>query len=171
MSVPPPLIQKPETTVRRLTGRHVLIGLLLFFGFVTVVNIVMITAAISTFGGLKTRSSYQAGIEFSAQTRRAQEQDALGWRVDVEVGGDADARVFTVEVMDSSGSPMVDLNATMTLEHPADQRRDRLVDLSETADGIYSGEVAVPRGVWALQLNLYQGETLTFRSQNRVTLK
>jgi nitrogen fixation protein FixH len=161
----------PRTAARILTGRHVLIGLLLFFGFVTVVNIVMITAAISTFGGLKTRSSYQAGIEFSAQVQRAQDQEALGWTVDVEIDGDADIRVFTVQVRDSSDSPMANLNATMTLEHPADERRDHLVALSESAAGIYTGEVSIPAGAWSLQLNLYRGETLTFRSENRVYMK
>ena len=42
---------------RRFTGRMALVLLIGFFGFVTVVNIVMIGAAISTFGGVDTPSS------------------------------------------------------------------------------------------------------------------
>jgi nitrogen fixation protein FixH len=42
---------------RKLTGRHVLLGLVAFFGVVFAVNAVLVRAAISTFGGVETVSS------------------------------------------------------------------------------------------------------------------
>ena len=66
---------------RELTGRHVLLWLVGFFGFIFVVNGVMIHAATSTFGGLETQSSYKAGLRFKSEVARAARQQALGWQV------------------------------------------------------------------------------------------
>jgi nitrogen fixation protein FixH len=42
----------------------VLAMLIGFFGLVIAVNLVMVRAALSTFGGVDTPSSYQAGLHF-----------------------------------------------------------------------------------------------------------
>ena len=47
-----------------LTGKHVLLCLLGFFGVVFAVNAVLVKAATSTFGGVETSSSYKAGLMF-----------------------------------------------------------------------------------------------------------
>ncbi len=65
---------------RELTGRHVLMWLVAFFGFIFVVNAVMIRAATSTFGGVETRSSYKAGLMFKSELERAERQHDLHWR-------------------------------------------------------------------------------------------
>ena len=56
-----------RTPSRQLTGRTVLVWLVAFFGVVFAVNAVMIHAAISTFGGVETASSYKAGLAFEQE--------------------------------------------------------------------------------------------------------
>ena len=56
--------------------------LVAFFGLVMVVNVVMVKAAISTFGGVDTQSSYQAGLAFKAEEAAAAAQNARDWPVD-----------------------------------------------------------------------------------------
>ena len=57
---------------RPLTGRTVLFCLIGFFSVVAGVNAVMIRAAVSTFGGVETSSSYQAGLAFAREAAAAQ---------------------------------------------------------------------------------------------------
>ena len=45
----------------------------------------MIRAAISTFGGVETGSSYQAGLAFEREIAAARAQDALHWQVKANV--------------------------------------------------------------------------------------
>ena len=66
---------------REVTGRMVLVGLVAFFAAVAGVNAVMIWAAVSTFGGVETESSYQAGLAFARETAAVAAQDALHWQV------------------------------------------------------------------------------------------
>ena len=62
---------------RELTGKHVLICFVGFFEIVFAVNAVMVKAAMSTFGGVQTTSSYKAGLMFGQDVARAEQQDAL----------------------------------------------------------------------------------------------
>ena len=71
---------------RPITGRMVLAALVAFFGFVMLVNIVMVRAAITTFGGVDTPSSYQAGLAFKAEEAEAAAQAARNWTVEAETG-------------------------------------------------------------------------------------
>src|SRR5262249_23714165 len=59
---------------RELTGRAVLVCLVTFFAVVAGVNAVMIGGAVSTFGGLETESSYQAGLVFAREEAQARSQ-------------------------------------------------------------------------------------------------
>ena len=59
-----------------------------FFGIVFAVNAVMVKAAMSTFGGVQTTSSYKAGLMFEQDVARAEQQDALHWQVDGKLSRD-----------------------------------------------------------------------------------
>ena len=66
-----------------------LVGLVAFFAAVAGVNAIMIWAAVSTFGGVETESSYQAGLAFAQETAAVAAQDALHWQVKAKVSGAA----------------------------------------------------------------------------------
>ncbi len=160
----------------RITGWHVLIALLAFFGAVTAVNIVMIRYAVSTFGGVETPSSYRAGLDFTAEQERSARQDALGWTVDATLGDPVAVsaeRSLTIEVRDQTAEPISGLAAVAVFAHPVDARRDMTVELDETDIGDYAGRVALSPGVWSLRLELSRsGEPEpVFRSRNRVTVR
>lgn len=87
---------QPRTEGFRITGWHVFGALVAFFGAVMVVNVAMVWAALSTFGGVETPSSYRAGLEFSREMDRAAAQKALGWAVTADLTGDAEGRRLLV---------------------------------------------------------------------------
>jgi nitrogen fixation protein FixH len=156
---------------REVTGRTVLVWLVAFFGLIAVVNVVMIRAAVSTYGGLETESSYQAGLAFARETADARAQDALGWRVDAHLTPTRDGTSLVIDARDADGRPLRGLAATARLVHPADQRDDHAVVLRETRPGEFSGAATAAAGQWDLVLELARDGTRVFRSKNRVMLR
>jgi nitrogen fixation protein FixH len=157
---------------RELTGRHVLFWLIGFFGLVFLVNAVMVRAAISTFGGVETTSSYKAGLQFEYEVARARRQQDLHWRVDGELKRDPKGKaVLDIRVRDADGKPISGLTADATLAHPADARLDHAVHLSRVGAGAFHGEAQGQSGQWELIIDFYRDNERVFRSRSRVTVK
>jgi nitrogen fixation protein FixH len=156
---------------RELTGRMVLVCLVAFFGVIGAVNAVMVRAAVSTFGGVETESSYQAGFRFTREIADARSQDALGWRVDAKLSPLADGtRRLQVDARDAAGLPLRGLVATARLVHPADERADHVVALQEARPGEFGGTADAAAGQWDLLLELARDGKQVFRSKNRVVI-
>jgi nitrogen fixation protein FixH len=147
---------------RELTGKHVLLCLLGFFGVVFAVNAVMVKAATSTFGGVETSSSYKAGLMFEREVARAEQQDELHWQVGGKIARNKAG---------AQGGPLAGITAQARLAHPADERLDHVIVLDRTNAGLFHGEALAQAGQWELIVDLYRGETRIFRSRSRVTLR
>ena len=158
--------------LRELTGRHVLLGLIAFFGVVFAVNGVLVRAAISTFGGVETASSYKAGLQFEHEVAVAERQDALHWQVSGTLRrAGAGQAVLDLTARDARGAPLAGLSADARLAHPADERLDRVIEVRSVAAGVFHGQAAAQPGQWDLIVDLYRGDKRLFRSQSRVTLR
>ena len=160
---------------RRLTGRVVLACLVGFFLVVAGANAVMITVALTTFGGARTDSSYRAGQRYAAERAAVAAQDALGWTVDTSLlttaasaAAAAPERIFTVTATDGGGVPVPGLSARVRLEHPADTRRDLVVELAPSGTGRFEGAANVVHGQWDLVVELLRDGEPVFRSTRRV---
>ena len=157
---------------RELTGRAVLFWLIGFFGVVFAVNGVLVQAATSTFRGLETGSSYQAGLMFKQEVDSAERQDALHWHVDGKLLRDrAGQAVLDIGARDAQGLALAGLTAVAHLAHPADARLDRTIALKSTGAGAFRGEAQAPPGQWELIVDLSRGGDRLFRSRSRVTLR
>jgi len=158
--------------LRELTGRKVLLWLVGFFVLVFAVNGVMVHAAISTFGGVDTPSSYKAGQMFEGEVANAERQDALRWRVDGKLKRDgAGEAVLDIGVRDAQGKPVTGLSADARLAHPADERLDHVIPVARIGAGTFHGESRAKPGQWELIVDLYRGADRVFRSKSRVTLR
>lgn len=161
-------IRKP----RELTGRAVLFWLIGFFGVVFAVNGVLVQAATSTFRGLETGSSYQAGLIFKQEVFSAERQDALHWRVDGKILRDrSGSAALDISARDAQGIPLTGLTVNARLTHPADTRLDQAILMDPTGAGTFHGEALARPGQWELILDLYRDDERLFRSRSRVTLR
>jgi len=156
---------------RPLTGRTVFLCLLGFFGVVTLANAIMIRAAVSTFGGVETSSSYQAGLVFARNAAAARAQDELRWQVKANVRPRGDAIAVEIDVRDAAGRPLTGLDASVALHHPTDRRADQTVSLSAGGAGYFHGTTARFSGQRDLMIELSRSGERLFRSQNRVVLQ
>jgi nitrogen fixation protein FixH len=156
---------------KEITGRMVLICLVSFFAVVAGVNFVLVKAAISTFGGLETESSYRAGLAFGGEIAAAQAQEARHWRVEAKVLPAKDGTTAVdMSVKDAAGQPLAGLDTVVRLAHPTDRRLDHSLAMREDAPGRFHGNTAQAAGEWDLVIELSRGEERLFRSRNRVTL-
>jgi nitrogen fixation protein FixH len=161
-----------QKQVRILTGRHVLLWLVAFFGIVFVVNGVLVQAAISTFGGVETLSSYKAGLQFEQEAGLVQRQDALHWQVSGTLTRDrAGVAVLDLIAGDAQGRPLGGLTADARLAHPADDRLDHVIAVRPLAAGVFRGTAEAQPGQWELIVDLYRGDQRVFRSRSRVSLR
>jgi nitrogen fixation protein FixH len=149
----------------------VLAGFVAFFAVVFGVNGIMTYAAISTFGGLETESSYRAGLAFGREIATAHAQDARHWNVSAQATRNGDAIVLELSARDAAGLPVPNLDATATLEHPTDRRADHAVPLAGTGAGRFQGTTTAAAGQWDLVIELSRGGERLFRSKNRVMLR
>ena len=156
---------------RQVTGKHVLLCLVGFFVAVFAVNAVMVKAAMSTFGGVQTVSSYRAGLMFGEDVARAGRQDALHWQVSGKLSRDGvGSVVLDISVRDARDLPVGGLSAQARLAHPADERRDHVIVLDDASGGRFRGVTQAEPGQWELIVDLYRDDARVFRSRSRVML-
>jgi len=161
---------KDNCSVRPLTGRIVLMCLIAFFAIISLVNGIMIRFAVTTFGGVETSSSYQAGLAYTRESNAAHTQDALGWQVKASVRPSTGMTRIDIDARDAAGVALAGLQAVASFERPTDRRADQTVALHEDGSGHFRGSVAPITGQWDLIIELSRDGERLFRSRNRVVL-
>ena len=161
-----------ERRPRELTGRTVLLYLVAFFAVVAAVNAVMMTAAVTTFSGVETANSYQAGVSFAREEAAAEAQESRHWRVNSSLRPQTNGLTqVELSAQDRAGQPLAGLEAAVSLIHPNDRRRDRPVSMQANAPGHFSGVVAPSPGQWDLVIELARDSERLFRSKERIILR
>ncbi len=159
-------------TVRPLTGRTVLLCLLAFFALVAGANAIMIYAAVTTFGGVETESSYKAGLAFAREIAASQAQQGRGWNVQATIVPDGrDSRRVEVVARDAADRPLARLEAVVWLAHPTNRRADQSIAMTEGWTGRFSGTAPALAGQWDLVIDLVRDGERMFRSKTRIILR
>lgn len=164
---------RDDTPGFRITGRKVFLGLVAFFGIITVANIVLIWLAVGSFPGVVTQSAYQAGREYPSLLEAAEAQRALGWQMEETVfAADPSGPVaIRIDANDRAGAPLSGLSIVATLASPTHDELDRRVTLTEGEVGLYRGVAdPLPAGQYDLTLEASSGKGEAFRSVNRIVL-
>lgn len=142
---------KPSTT-RRITGRHVLVALLLFFAVVVAVNGTFIYVSFATWTGVDAESAYVRGLHYNRVLEVAAAQRSLGWRTTVDIVGDADRNpILVLRFEDAAGRTLDDLGVEAVLRRPTHEGDDRSVVLAAQGDGRYRASLDRSfKGFWNL---------------------
>lgn len=159
-----------ETTGKPITGWHVLIGLIVFFGVVFTANGVLTWYALESWSGLEVENSYDAGKLYPDEIAAAKTQDAKKWKVAVETRRDgAGTTLIRVAAHDAGDSPLNGLNFSGKLTRPIDSKYDHSFAFETTGRGLYEATVSgVEPGQWDLIVEAKDGAARVFRSRNRV---
>ncbi|NQW12422.1 MAG: FixH family protein [Alphaproteobacteria bacterium] len=153
----------------RLTGRHVLIAILGFFGIVIAVNLAFVFLALDSWTGLTDHDSYRTGVSWNQTLERDDAQKALGWTTDIETqvktGVAGDRRFFlTLTVTDKAGMPVNGLAIDGMARHPVAEAKDRPIAVEARGDGVYLGRAELPSaGDWGIRLIATRPDGSTYR--------
>lgn len=129
---------------RKLTGLHVLLMFLGFFGLIFAVNFTMAYNAIATFPGLEVKNGYVASQNFD---RELAAQLALGWDVSARLDGDE----LRISIRDKAGQP-VRVKDIGGIFGRATETRDDQNPKFEFDGQDYVARVRVARGNWNMRL-------------------
>ena len=154
-----------------ITGRRVLVWLLLFFGTIVAVNGAFVYFALDTWPGLSTRRAYEEGLAYNKTLDAARAQHALGWKsvIDVE-GAESGGRALTVRMTDRGGAPVVGLAMTLELRRPVREDQDRMLVLVESGEGVYRAAVEMPPGRWQAAVKAVDPGGRTYRMTHDLTV-
>ncbi len=147
----------------RLTGRHVLIMVCLFFGVMIFANVIFIRAAVRTFPGVSEEKSYIQGLHYNEALAKRAEQSLLGWTAEiVQMERNADTGNIAVRLTKDEAA-LSGLSVTGVLKRPATDDADQPLLFIAQVDGVYKAEVsAFEPGIWDLVLRVegMAGESL-----------
>lgn len=148
----------------RIRGWHVLAAMIAFFGVITAVNAVFITAAMRTYPGEVSITPYEDGLAYNRKLAQQTAQAELGWRA----AAAAAAGRVEVQVIDREGHAVTGLNATAILKRPATEAGAQTLPLQEREPGLYAAEVDAP-GVWDLSFKAIAQGGQSFEAERRLT--
>ncbi len=131
----------------RITGWHVLIGVVLFFGIVIGVDTIFMVQAYRTFSGEVASNPYEAGLAFNRTLAQRQREAALGWSASVAT---PDGKSVVVKVADREGKPLDGLSLTGVLERPATETGRQTLNFRSLGEGRYAASARLD-GAWDLR--------------------
>lgn len=140
-------IAKVPSEKGRITGWHVLIGVVLFFATVIAVDIVFMVQAYRTFSGEVASNPYEAGLAFNRTLAQRQKEAALGWTASVETPA---GKTVVVTVVDRANKPMDGLSLTGVLERPATEAGRQTLNFRSLGGGRYEAAAQLD-GAWDLR--------------------
>ncbi len=160
-------------TMKEITGRHVLFGLLGFFGVMLIANGIFIYFALSTFEGVDNPNAYRQGLQYNQRIEAERRQAALGWTHAVSL---KTADRLELSIQGPDGKPVTGLVVNGMIRRPVAADAVQQLAFEETGLGLYAARMAtLPPGNWIVSLKAVrsrpQGEEMVYRIKERLWLK
>ncbi|MFA7633117.1 MAG: FixH family protein [Thiohalomonadaceae bacterium] len=163
-----------QSNKRALRNPWVL-GTLALIATVLIVNITMITLAITTNPGLVSKDYYERGrYNERHYIQRASERKSLGWSAKLELPEDIQrgaAQTYRVAIVDNVGEPLRGAEVILNAFRPADVKADFKLPLEEIGAGIYQTNVEFQlKGLWDLLIDIKRDEK-SFELAHRISVQ
>ena len=153
----------------KLTGWHVLLIMLGFFGVMFAVNGVFLYHAITSFPGEDVKKSYLQGLDYNHTLEAKAAQDQLGWSAAAGmVGSD-----LVFDLTDADGNPLIGYQVTTELRRAASTAHDQIVEMQPLQSGSYAVNLSdLPAGRWDVQFQVIDpaGDDIVFRADKRIVI-
>lgn len=153
-----------------ITGRHVLMGFIAFFGIIFAVNGYFLYSALSTYTGIVAKEPYRKGLAYNERIAADERQAQLGWREDLVVERSGLVRLSLTR---AQGEPVRDIILAGSIGRPSTNREDRPLAFVAKA-GTYVADVgSLAEGSWVVDLvvRTSPSEEPVYRARRRIWLK
>jgi len=154
-----------------VTGRFVLVSLILFFLVVASVNAYMMTMAIRTFPGADVKNGYETSQNYNKEIAAARQQSERGWVSEAVALRMNDQMRLTIALKDAQKAAVTGLQMESWLRHPSDKKQDVQLQLNEVAPGVYEAlKGGIHAGAWNLELIGTRNGAREYLSRSRITV-
>ena len=157
--------QSPATSGFRITGWHVLIGMVLFFAVIIAVNVLFMTMAFRSFSGEVASNPYEAGLAYNKTLAEERAQAALGWTTSLQQPSE---RTVEVTILDRDGHAVSGLTGQVQFERPATRSGSHSMAVKGDTGGVYRATVPDPSGAWDVRFTLSAPDGTPFKVEQRL---
>ncbi|WP_430417376.1 FixH family protein [Parasphingorhabdus sp.] len=148
---------------KKITGFHVTLMFVAFFGVIMAVNFLMAGLALGSFSGTVVDNSYVASQKYNEWLEEGRKQAAYGWTVS-EPSRSADR--LQISVLGSEDAPLSNARINALAEHPVGRTEGVNLTFEETAPGQYRSNEQLPAGRWKLKISIVKDQrTFDLRSE------
>ncbi len=131
---------------KRLTGRHIVLMLIAFFGIMIIANTAFVIVAVKSFPGESQKKSYLQGLNYNETLTARAKQKSLGWRAEITR---IEATHLEVKLHDKNDAPVNGLTITGQLRRPSHDGSDQTLAFKEINPGVYATPTsALGVGTW-----------------------
>lgn len=124
-------------------------------GVVVAVNAVMVTYALTSYSGLAVEKPYERGVHYNDVLAAQRGQDALGWRVSVNV----EPGQLVLRLQDRDGQPLDRTGINARLERPVGKDKPLPLEFTAAGNGRFVAPLSTPYpGQWDVKAALRHGD-------------
>ncbi len=159
--------------IKELTGTHVLIIIIAFFGTIFTMNGFLVYFASSSWTGLEVKDPYGKGLKYNTKLAAVQNQNLRGWSMSLDQENLASGEiVLMAKPKDNKGQGLSQLDIMVEFRRPTHEGLDRSFALLETEPGSYQGQITnMPLGKWYLLVTAKQDKEVMYKSKNVLILE
>ncbi len=140
-----------QKTKKKITGFHVTLMFMAFFGVIMAVNFLMASLALGSFSGTVVDNSYVASQKYNEWLEESRQEAAHGWIVGEPKRTDDKLQL---SVLDAEGAALSDPKISAIAYHPVGQTEAINLTFTENAGGLYQSNEALPAGRWKLKISI-----------------
>lgn len=140
---------KTFSMAKPITGRHMLIVFVVFFGVVFAVNMFMATVAVRSWTGMVVENSYVASQHFNSDVADLKKSAELGisHRLHIERGR------LLLSLEGADGKPLEADDVQIQFERPFGATSEQNLVATRIAPGQYEATASLSAGIWNGQLS------------------
>lgn len=148
-----------QTHTRPITGWHIAMMFLCFFGVVFAVNIAMTVMAYRSWTGLVVENSYVASQHFNVDVAALKKSESLGISHQLHY---IDGRLL-LELVGADGKTMDADKVQISIGRPVDDGEDQKLIAVHSANGQFEATAKLGDGVWTGELSALVGGVQLWR--------
>jgi nitrogen fixation protein FixH len=143
-----------------------------FFGFIAIVNAIMVYLAVGSFTGVVSEHSYQEGLAYNDVLEKSREQAELGWKTKISISpGSSGHTSLSINLQDKNGKAVHSAKVKARFYRPTLAGYDQTFNLIESNKGQYKAAVTLPLpGLWEIHVQA-QKEHATIQTFERVVIE
>ena len=150
----------------RPSDKYIPYYFVLFFVLLAILLFWFAHLAISTNPGVTTENAYVDGIKYNETIAKAEEQEKLGWKGDINLEG----QNLSFKFADKDNNPITNAIVKAYVSDPQKEGNDKTLSLTPLEKGVYQAQITNMIGARDIHINAeYQGKN--FQKSKRFVIR